>query len=81
MATEAEAHQARAEHSEHLRQTGAHAVGVENLGEDGSESFKVVAYYETQPQSDVPSTLEIERDGETTSVPLSTVIRPRGVLE
>lgn len=81
MATEEEAHQARAEHSDYLRKSGAHAIAVDKYNQQGNESFGVVAYYQTEPQSELPTTLEIEREGKTKNIPLEIVIGSQGSLE
>jgi len=81
MATEEEAHQAREEHSDYLRESGAHAIAVDKLKRDGENSFGVIAYYEVEPPDPLPNSLEIEQDGRKKSVPLTTMITPRATLE
>jgi hypothetical protein len=80
MATEAEAHQARAQHSDYLRGSGAHAIAVDKIERGGTDTFGVIAFYEKKPQG-LPDSLEIEQDGNKKSVPLTTVVTPRATLE
>ena len=80
MATEAEAHQARKQHSDYLRDSGAHAIAVDKLERGGEDTFGVIAFYEKEPSS-LPDSLEIEQDGNKKSVPLATVVTPGATLE
>jgi hypothetical protein len=81
MATEAEAHQAREQHSDYLKNSGAHAIAVDRIERGGADTFGVIAFYENEPAGPLPDSLEIERDGNMKSVPLATVITPRATLE
>ena len=81
MATEAEAHQARAQHSDYLRDSGAHAISVDKIKRGGEDTFGVIAFFESEPHGPVPDSLEIEQNGKKKSVPLATMITPRGTLE
>jgi len=81
MATEAEAHQARAQHSEYLKDSGAHAIAVDKIQRGGADTFGVIAFYEKEPHGPLPDSLEIEQGGEKRSVPLATMITPRATLE
>jgi hypothetical protein len=80
MATEAEAHQAREQHSDYLKDSGAHAIAVDRL-KRGEDTFGVIAFYEEEPHGPLPDSLEIEQDGKKKSVPLATMITPRATLE
>jgi hypothetical protein len=81
MATEAEAHRAREQHSDYLKDSGAHAIAVDKIQRGGEETFGVIAFYEKEPESPLPDSLEIEQDGKSQSVPLVTMITPRATLE
>ena len=81
MATEAEAHQARAQHADYLRDSGAHAITVDKIKRGGKDTFGVIAFYEKEPDGPLPDSLEIEQDGDKKSVPLTTVVTSRAMLE
>lgn len=81
MATEAEAHQARAQHSDYLRDSGAHAITVDKIKRGDEDTFGVIAFYESEPHGPLPDSLEIEQDGIKKGVPLATIITPRATLE
>jgi hypothetical protein len=81
MATEAQAHQAREQHSDFLKDSGAHAIAVDKIKRDGKNTFGVIAYFEKTPSEPVPDTLEIDDDGTMKTVPLETAITPRATLE
>ena len=81
MATEAEAHQAREQHSDFLKDSGAHAIAVDKIKRGGKNTFGVIAYYEKQPDAPIPDSLEIDDDGNKKRVPLETAIGPRATLE
>jgi hypothetical protein len=81
MATEAEAHRAREQHSDYLKDSGAHAIAVDRTQRGGADTFGVIAFYEKEPDVPLPDSLEIEQDGKSKSVPLATVITPRATLE
>jgi len=81
MATEAEAHRAREQHSDYLKDSGAHAIAVDKIQRGGDDTFGVIAFYEKEPEGPLPDSLEIEQDGKSQSVPLVTMITPRATLE
>ncbi len=81
MATEEEAHQARQEHSDYLKDLGAHAIAVDQIKRGGKNTFGVIAYYEKEPTKPVPETLEIKRGGKSKKVPLAKRIAPMATLE
>jgi hypothetical protein len=81
MATEAEAHRAREQHSDYLKDSGAHAIAVDKIRRGGEDTFGVIAFYEKEPHVPLPDSLEIEQDGKSQSVPLVTMITPRATLE
>jgi hypothetical protein len=81
MATEAEAHAAREQHSDYLKASGAHAIAVDKITGGGADAFGVIAFYEKQPDGPLPDSLEIEQDGNKKRVPLATMITPRATLE
>ena len=81
MATEAEAHQAREQNSDFLKDSGAHAIAVDKIKRGGKNTFGVIAYYEEEPEGPVPDSLEIDDDGNKKRVPLETAIGPRATLE
>lgn len=81
MATLEEAHEAREQHSDYLQQVGAHAIGVDTIDREGAQTFAVIAYFESEPNSSIPDTLEIDHEGTRKRVPLTTVITSRASLE
>ena len=81
MATESEAHQAREQHSDYLKDSGAHAIAVDKIKGGGADAFGVIAFYEKEPDGPLPGSLEIEQDGKRKSVPLAAMITPRATLE
>ena len=81
MSTEAEAHQAREQHSDYLKDSGAHAIAVDKVTGGGNDAFGVIAFYEKEPDGPLPDSLEIEQNGIKKSVPLATMITPRATLE
>ena len=81
MISEAEAHLAREQHSDFLKDSGAHAIAVDQIERRGENTFGVIAFYENAPDAPLPDSLEIERDGQKKSVPLATMITPRATLE
>jgi hypothetical protein len=81
MATLEEANEAREKHSNYLHQVGAHAIGVDEIIHEGSQTFGVIAYFESEPNDAIPDTLEIDQQGTTKRVPLTTVITSRASLE
>ncbi len=82
MATEAEAHAAREQHSDYLKDSGAHAIAVvDKINRGGADTFGVIVFYENEPNVPLPDSLEIEQDGNKKSVPLAAMITPRATLE
>ncbi len=81
MATEAEAHAAREQHSDYLKDSGAHAIAVDKIKRGSEDTFGVIAFYEKEPDGPLPDSLEIEQGGNKKSVPLATVVTPRATLE
>jgi len=81
MATEAEAHAAREQHSDYLKDSGAHAIAVDKIHGGGADTFGVIAFYEKEPDVPLPDSLEIEQDGNKKRVPLAAMITPRATLE
>jgi hypothetical protein len=81
MATEAEAHEAREQHSDYLKDSGAHAIAVDRIRRGDEDTFGVIAFYEKEPHGPLPDSLEIEQGGKKKSVPLATMIAPRATLE
>lgn len=71
MASEKEANAAREQHSDFLRQLGAHAIAVDEVRRGGEKTFAVVAYFDHDPAAPVPKQLEIKRGKSTVSVPLA----------
>ena len=81
MTTEAEAHRAREQHSDFLKDSGAHAIAVDRIARGGENTFGVIAFYEKAPAAPLPDSLEIEQDGQKKRVPLATMITPSAMLE
>lgn len=77
MISERDANKAREIHSDDLRKSGAHAIGVDKVKGD----FCVVAYYEERPTGNLPDSLEVESYGKKKRVPLRTEITPMAELE
>jgi hypothetical protein len=75
------AHAARELYSDYLKDSGAHAIAVDKITGGGADAFGVIAFYEKQPDSPLPDSLEIEQDGNKKSVPLATMIAPRAKPE
>ena len=69
MATEEEANLARSQHSDFLRDLGAHGIAVDEVKRKGEKSFAVIAFFEEPPKS-VPDTLEVKFGKKTVTVPL-----------
>ena len=69
MANEKEANLAREQHSDFLRDLGAHGIAVDEVERKGEKSFAVVAFFEQQPDS-VPETLAVKSGAKTLTVPL-----------
>ena len=81
MATEEEAHLAREQHSEFLRNSGAHAIAVDRMQRHKAGTFGVIAFFEEEPSQTFPDSLEIEQDGKKKKVPLTKKITSRAVPE
>ncbi len=69
MANENEANQAREQHSEFLRDLGAHGITIDEVKRKGEKSFAVVALFEQKPE-DFPDTLTVRSGEKTLQVPL-----------
>jgi hypothetical protein len=69
MASEKEADQAREQHSDFLRNLGAHGITIDEVKRKGEKSFAVVALFEQQPD-DFPETLTVQSGKKTLEVPL-----------
>jgi hypothetical protein len=76
MASEREANRAREQHSDRLRELGAHAIAVDEIGRKGGETFAVIAYFEKKPAG-VPAALEIRIGKRTLAVPLVARVMER----
>jgi len=77
MATEKEANLARQQHSNLLRQLGAHSIGVNESKRKGETGYTVIAYFERKPSKTIPQTLEIKSGQRKITVPLSVQIMKR----
>jgi hypothetical protein len=69
MASEKEADLAREQHSDYLRNLGAHGVTVDEIKRKGEKSFAVVALFDVEPEQ-MPDALEVRRGNKTLTVPL-----------
>lgn len=69
MASEKEADQAREQHSDFLRDLGAHGITIDEVKRKGEKSFAVVALFEQKPD-DFPDTLTVQSGKKTLEVPL-----------
>ena len=69
MASEKEADLAREQHSDFLRDLGAHGITIDEVKRKGETTFAVVALFEKKP-GEVPDTLKIQRGKKTLEVPL-----------
>lgn len=69
MASEKEADLAREQHSDFLRDLGAHGITVNEIKRKGEKSFAVVALFEKKPEG-VPDMLKVLRGKKTLEVPL-----------
>lgn len=69
MASEKEADLAREQHSDFLRNLGAHGITVNEIKRKGEKSFAVVALFEEKPD-DVPDMLKVLSGKKTLEVPL-----------
>lgn len=69
MASEKEADQAREQHSDYLRDLGAHGITIDEVRHKGEKSFAVVAMFEKKP-ADMPDELNVTSGKKTLKVPL-----------
>ncbi len=76
MATEHEADLAREQHSDTLRELGAHAIEVNEVRTKGEPTFAVIAHFERKPER-VPNVLTIKRGKKTMEVPLIARVSPK----
>jgi hypothetical protein len=74
MASEKEANLARAQHSDYLRQLGAHSIGVDECKHQGESGFAVIAFFDKKPYKKVPQTLKVKSGRQTVVVPLEVEI-------
>jgi hypothetical protein len=81
MATEKEANQAREEHSDYLRNLGAHAILVDKIKRGKQNTFGVIAFCEEKPSEPPPAELEIESGGEKKKIPFAVRVTPMATLE
>ena len=70
MASEKEANRAREQHSDFLRQLGAHSIAVDEIKSRGEKSFAVVAFFARKPAEPLPETLEVTSGKRKLAVPL-----------
>jgi hypothetical protein len=76
MASEKEANLAREQHSDYLRELGAHGIAVDQVKRKGEKSFAVIAFFE-QPPQDLPEKLEVKKGKRTLKVPLVARVMER----
>ena len=69
MANEKEANLARAQHSDLLRDLGAHGITVDEVKRKGEKTFAVIAFFEKKPDK-LPGQLEVKSGKKTVTVPL-----------
>jgi hypothetical protein len=69
MASEKDADLAREQHSDFLRNLGAHGITVDEIKRKGGKSFAVIAFFEEKPD-DVPDMLKVLSGKKTLEVPL-----------
>lgn len=69
MATEREANLAREQHSDSLRDMGAHAMIVDEVKRGGESTYAVVALFEKKP-ANAPKVLEVVKGNSKVKVPL-----------
>lgn len=75
MASEKEADQAREQHSDYLRDLGAHGITIDEIKHKGEKSFAVVAMFEKKP-ANMPAELELKSGNKTRKVPLVARVAP-----
>ena len=78
--TEKEANNARDQHSEFLREAGAHAITVDQIEQDGNKTYAVIALLEKKLNS-LPKELEIKSGDNIIKVPLVVKKAPKFKLE
>lgn len=71
VATEKEANLAREQHSDSLRDLGAHAITIDEVTRGGVKTFAVIAMFEKKPKT-APKTLAVKKAKGTLDVPLVT---------
>jgi hypothetical protein len=69
MASEKEADLAREQHSDYLRDLGAHGITIDEVKHAGEKSFAVVALFESKPDN-IPGTLKVQSGKKTLEIPL-----------
>ena len=74
MASEREANLARAQHSDFLRELGAHSIGVDECKHQDEPGFAVIAFFDKKPSKRVPPTLKVKSGKRTLDVPLEVEI-------
>jgi hypothetical protein len=67
MANQKEANLAREQHSDFLRELGAHSIGVDEVDDKG---LAVIAFFDKKLPKDVPETLKVKSGNKTVEVPL-----------
>jgi hypothetical protein len=70
MANEKEANLAREQHSDFLRELGAHSIAVDEVGRGAAKGFAVIAFFARKPAKALPETLEIKSGKRAVAVPL-----------
>lgn len=78
MASLREANLARHQHSNFLRQLGAHSIGVNEVKGKG---FAVIAFFAKKPAKAIPQTLKIKSGNKTLDVPLVMQIMKMPTIE
>lgn len=76
MASEQQANRAREQHSDSLRELGAHAIAVDEINRGGRKTFAVVAFFEEKPGK-IPTALEIRSGGRALEIPLVARVTER----
>lgn len=74
MASEKEANLARAQHSDFLKQLGAHSIGVNECKHMAEPGFAVIAFFDRKPSKKLPQTLKVKSGKRTLDVPLEVEI-------
>jgi hypothetical protein len=81
MASEKEANRARAEHSEFLKNLGAHSIGIEEIKLKGAKGFAVVAFFDRKPEKGIPQSLNIKIGNRRLAVPLIAALMKMPSIE